>query len=177
MPIRLNGTEEDLLLAVQDRLRDKVQGLNEANCFVCDVEIPEGDLMQFSDLVCTVCAGNARFPQGFFAGGGTEQLNQQFDIAVTLLRRSKLDRPHEVRAAWFDKSRGLISVYKRQILTALLIDRSSGTTKPWEPMSGGNYMLRDQLSPSACTGPRQVNGIDFAGFTLTFSASFDWRLL
>lgn len=89
--LRFRATQDEILIAIRDRLRSAIDVLNDSNCFVTDqpilLHVPNGA------YCVTVAPGERIFPSEFFAGGGNATLTEQGSVIVTPMVCMKLDRP------------------------------------------------------------------------------------
>ncbi len=171
------GTNQLILEAVRDRLRAKVSGFNEQNCFISDRPIP--DHLTEGILLCTVSPTESRFPDHFQAGGGYRQVVEEFGFNVSLLSWVELDEPGREQHALLHSTEGMLSVHKRPILRALLYDDDNGTH--WHITdSGGDDILRNDISVVSCTQPQRMRKgqgqPNWVGMTMRFRTVFDWDL-
>lgn len=174
-PERCRATQDQLLRQVVRRLRSQVRGFTEGNCFVTDQEQPE--MWPSGNVVCTVCASAGRFPEAFFAGGGTSTLCEMATIKVSVWARGKLDSPGKSEVSLVGREKGLLSCWKPGVLRALLCEEKNGEVHPWEPCDeNGVKILRNQLAPMSCTAPTPTADGEFLGITLSFETTFDWKL-
>lgn len=181
-----NGTDYDLLVAFQDRLREKVP-YSETQCFVTDEPVPL--IWPSKGPWCTVCLGDQQFDPELYSGGGMGQLCQHTPVLVTAFIQSGLDHPPRLPVAMLDPKAGILTEYKPKILRALLSECDGKSdypdlVVPWVPKSGGQSICRDGVVPVSCSRPTYMvqgetngrQGINILGITLTFRCSFDWSL-
>lgn len=171
--------DSPLLAAVVDRLRTKVKGLTPANCFVTDQPVPPDGYFPQGDVACTVCLLDGTFDAQLWNGGGPSQLCETPSLAVTILRHTKIDQPPRLTTAMQSEQKGLLKVWKLELLRALLVeDATADVLVPWQPVDyDGNPILRGMgLVPRRSQGPRMMTEVDWLGLTLWFEVSFDWDL-
>lgn len=164
------GTLDALLRAVEARLRARVPGLNEGNCFVSDEPLP---VQIMHELTCTVSTGDGQFDDATFEGGGHQTLTEHLPLIVTILRRSMLDTPDRARTALLQPEAGLLVHYKPLLLKALLVEDGAA----WDPLYNGDRFLRDSLAPVSFKAPRSMQdraGQSYLSMQLEFRAYFDW---
>lgn len=163
------ATQTEILLAIQQRLRDRVDGFSEATCFYDDEPFPL--IMPPHEVFCTIAPTDSTFPQEFFTGGGEETLTEASGVTVTVFRLCNLDQPDRAEVAMLEPERGLLTKFKLQILKALLKDA-------WEPERGTTQLLRNQLSPASASAPRRYEGSKnkWTYMSITFNTDFDWNL-
>lgn len=174
-PERSRATQDQLLRQIVRRLRALIRGFTEATCFVADQEQPE--IWPSGNVVCTVCVAPGKFPEAFFAGGGTSTLCEVASVKVSVWVRCKLDSPGKSESWVVGRDKGLLSYFKPSVLRALLCEDKNGDVHPWEPCDeDGTKILRNQLAPIACTAPTPTADGEFLGITLSFDTTFDWKL-
>lgn len=164
------GTLEALLTAFEQRLRAKVPGLNDANCFVSDHWTPPQIL---HELTCTISIGDGKFDGLLFTGGGHMTLAEDTTVLVTLFRRCLLDGNERTRAGLLQPEAGLLTRYKPLLLHTLLVEGEGA----WEPLYNGDRFLRDSLQPLTCTAPmslKDTGGNGYLYLQLAVRAYFDW---
>lgn len=173
--LRDRATQDQLLQQFARRLRSQIKGFSESNCVVTDQEQPEQ--WPGGNVVCTVCASPGRFPEAFYAGGGTSTLCEVASVKVSVYVRCKLDKPSSAEAWIIGKDKGLVSRFKPAVLRAVLCEEKNDQVGPWEPCDeDGVKLLRNQLSPISCSAPTPTGDGQFLGITLAFDTTFDWRL-
>jgi hypothetical protein len=168
-----------IIEAVLVRLRERVPGLKEANCFPTDQPVPPEAYFPQGDVACTVCLIDGQFDERLWDGGGPNQLAETCSLGVTLLIRSNIDQPPRLTTALHGPTKGLVRIWKPQLLRALLVeDPAADILAPWQPLDVDDLpILRGMgLVPRSCQGPRTMDGLDWLGFTLWFSVQFDWDL-
>jgi hypothetical protein len=176
-----NGTADELLVAIETRLRAQVEGLNKQNCFICDEPIPPESYFPTGKLACTIALIDGSFNPGHYDGGGANQLTEKCPLAITILSRVDIDQPPRAREALLSSDRGMFRRYKKQVLRAMLVDNiaiASGILVPWQPTNEAGEFIRGAIVPTRCQGPRQLpSGNDpWLGLTIWFDAEFDWDL-
>lgn len=72
--LRSRATQDEILIAIRDRLRSAIDVLNDSNCFVTDQPIPWH--MPKGAYCVTVAPGEGTFPTEFFEGGGNATLTE-----------------------------------------------------------------------------------------------------
>ena len=179
----VDGDESRLLLQVQERLIDRVKvggnsAFNDKNCFVTEEPIPPETYFSQGRMVCTVCLGDGQFDEYKYDGGGANQLTEHVDLLVSVFTRTKLDQPPQATYALLDEERGMSRKLKPALLEALLVeDPDADILIPWIPLnSQGQPFLRNPPFPRRSQGPRQLQGMDWLGLTLSFGVEFDWDL-
>ncbi len=173
------GNPNDLLKAIEDRLRSNLEYLNAGNCFITDEPIPPKSYFTTGKLACTICLLDGTFDGRLWVGGGPAQITEHSDLVVTLLTRSKIDQPPRAEAALLNADFGILTKHKPKLLQALLVDDPTATPiQPWIPVdSAGNQILNDAaLLPRKSRGPTQLTGGDWLGLELHFGVSIDWNL-
>ena len=170
------ANQDRILTQVVERLRDQIDQYGDANCFITDQEVPSS--WPSGTLCCTVCLGDAVYPEQFFSGGGHAQVGKQTHLKVSPWLRSNLDRNPDFEATLIGGEDGLVSVFERRILKALLCHEKDGRTVAWEPSGPeGQALLANQISPVSSTAPRPAGENDeFVGMTIRFELLFLWDL-
>lgn len=179
-PTKRDGcTQDEILLAIVERLINAIGELNDQNCWLADQPIPLS--IPGGRFACTVSLGSGRFPNEFFAGGGHDTLVEDGSIVITPLVVNAADRP---RRKWRkivggDSACGAPSClyFKHAILKALL-GRDASTGEVWQPNADERPLLRDMLSPLSCDSPHDVAVGDTVAtaMQMKFSTVFDWDL-
>lgn len=175
MPTSDRATQKQILDAIVERLRDKVDDLGDTNCFASDQRQPVS--WPPDHHAVTVSVGGGRFPEPFYASAGALTLCEQTTVAVTVWLHMDLDRSGRVEEALLSEC-GLISDWKPDILRALLItEDDDGNPIPWHPVGeDGLGLLRNMLAPLSCSDVFTDAAGEWIGMTLTFGVDFDWRL-
>ena len=166
---RVRTTEQNVLRAIRDRLRDKVEAYNDQNCVLLEQPIPEE--IPGGQEFCTVSPGGGSYPPEMFTGGTIKVMTEDSQVIVTPLVRHMRDRTRRAEQALLSDEDGL-TVRKHQILEALL-------GEDWEPVDVlGDYILKEQLAPRSAQAPGdiQVGKCKMVGMSLTFFAPFDWDI-
>lgn len=174
---RSRTKQERILFSVVDRLIDRVQYLNDQNCWVCDQPIPLS--LPGGRYAVTVSPGGGQFPHEFFGGAGKDTLTEDGSLVITPIVVNTIDRP---RRAWQKIAGGddadiveltpnLLSM-KHDVLDSMIGDEA------WEPNHGGVPILRDMLSPISCTDPSDVpvGETQAIAMQIRFGTLFDWDL-
>lgn len=134
------------------------------------------------DLCCSIAVSN-----GVFGSEGYERTTmppcgvmEACHIYITPMVRMESEQPHNLNISLVnDRSRGLVTVLKPRIMSALLVDYngSAGTRKRWEPRDGdGNALLADTVVLTGCTAPQEIESYPFLGMTLDFRVNWVWQL-
>lgn len=163
-------TQDKILDAIVDRLRESVDVYNDQNCWVSDDPIPLSH--PGGEEFCTVSFGDGIFPPEFFTGGGELTLVEMGSIVIAPTIRQTGDRPRRKarRIATDSENRNLL-YRKLQILKSLF-------KNDWEPAFETQPLLRDLPNPTRCSSPAEVmvGEIKMIQFRLTISTVFDWDL-
>lgn len=174
-------SQVDVLKAFRNRLLDQIPDFfGPDNLYFDDAPLPRG--APDFDLCCSLAVSN-----GVFGTEGYERSTQPpcavveaGHIYVTPMARMESEQPHNLNLSLvYDEDRGLISVIKPRIMSALLIDYdgSTGTRKRWEPKnSSGHSLFCDTLTLTGCTAPQEIESYPFLGITLDFRVNWVWQL-
>lgn len=177
--LRRHATQEEILSAIRDRIRSVIPDCAEfKHCFISDQPVPDNSVFPTVSHFVTVSAGAGSFDQSLFTGGGHRTCNEDLQIIITPIVQMNLDRLPAGEQRLLHARRGL-SVWKRNLLSALLLEDASDPTnsRPWEPVVGDRPLLRSPLRPLNSTGVADIpGGLGLCGIHLTFSCSFDWKL-
>jgi hypothetical protein len=164
--MRDTTTPVEILESIVGRLRDQVEVLNEATCFVSDqptpLKLPSGR------IACTVAASNGAFPDDMWTGSGILTVSRA--IVVTPMVQMRLDRPNRGEAKILSDA-GILQL-ETAVLKSLLADS-------WEPELDGRPLLRDgTLIPRSIQGPASIHvgEAEMIATQITFMATFDWDL-
>jgi hypothetical protein len=177
--LRRFADQSEILSAIRDRLKAVCPGCaQDKHCFVSDQAIPDDSIWPSVSHFVTVSTGPGSFDQSLFSGGGARTLNEDSQIVVTVLVQMNLDRIPSGEQRLLHDKRGLLSVWKKNILTSLLLsDVTDPTSKAWEPTIETRPLLRNQLRPLHASEPADATrGMGWCGLSITFSCSFDWNL-
>lgn len=174
-------TQIDVLKAVRNRLLDQMPDFfGPDNLYFDDQPLPRR--VPDFDLCCSLAVSN-----GVFGTEGYDRSTQPpcgiieaCHVYVTPMARMESEQPENLNLSLvYDETRGLISVIKPRIMSALLIDYSgtAGSRKRWEPRNGsGHAILADTLNLTGCTAPQEIEAFPFLGITLDFRVNWVWQL-
>lgn len=174
-------SQVDILKAFRNRLLDQIPDFfGPDNLYFDDAPLPRG--APDFDLCCSLAVSN-----GVFGTEGYERSTQPpcavveaGHVYVTPMARMESEQPHNLNLSLvYDEDRGLISVIKPRIMSALLVDYdgSTGTRKRWEPKnSSGHSLFCDTLTLTGCTAPQEIESYPFLGITLDFRVNWVWQL-
>lgn len=167
--LRAYSTPDEILAAIVDRLRERVAGYNDQNCWESDQPIPISH--PGGGELCTVSMGGGDFPPEFFGGGGADTLTERGLIVVTPIVPVRGDRPYR-RSRRVRSDPGSVLTRKRQILSALFADPT------WEPAVDGRPLLRELMSPGRATDPHDVTTGEsrMIAIQISMNVLFDWSL-
>jgi hypothetical protein len=171
--------EEPLLAAFRARLIQKVPGLNLNNCRIGTSDQPA----YFPcDPFCVVSMGDVDFNGAAFVGG---TIQAETTVAVAVCIRNLKDLSLGIEPTLFDPVRGLLTFWRPAVTRALLSHdscwgKACGDT-PWEPASGGNRILVDQLEPIRWSAIYTVPGdkessVPFHRTDLFMRVVYQWAL-
>lgn len=166
MPNRIDSSLDIILNRIVARLREQIEGANEANCYVSDDPdgLPAGNSSQFIYVVSPAPSG--RFNEGMFDGGGTLQATVDTVLTVTVHSTAMNDQPHRAEQFFLNESRGLFASKASPVLKALaghdLTDQE------------GDWILTQPIIPLDYNWerPNQKKGSVQFGFRIMF----DWKL-
>jgi hypothetical protein len=177
--LRRHATQDEILTAIRDRIRDTVPDCAEPkHCFISDQPIPDGSIFPTVSHFVTVSAGRGSFDQSLFTGGGHRTCNEDLQVILTPIVQMNLDRLPAGEQRLLHAKRGM-SVWKRNLLSAMLLEdpEDPNNSRAWEPVVDQRPLLRSQLRPLNSTEVADVpGGLGHYGIHLTFSCSFDWKL-
>lgn len=170
LSLRGATTQDLILIAVVDRLRNAISEYNDQNCWESDDPVPLSH--PGGDEFCTVSFGDGQFPSEFFAGGGADTLTEMGIVVVapTVLLRGERPR-RRLRRLVDDKDGRSLMHRKRAILRALF-------GSDWEPAYKGRPLLRDMASPLSCSAPGEVmiGEAKMLQMRIMVRTVFDWDL-
>jgi len=165
------ATQDVILAAVVERLHTQIDELTEDTCILTEDPYPSHSPP--GDVFVTVSIGDGNFDEGMFAAGGVEQVFERSAIVVTVFSRVSTDRKDEATGVLLDPERGMLSVWKRKVLQAILKDN-------WDPVDGntGLELTRNMFAPLSAGAPQRVedDGISYSMMSLVFSMDYDWNL-
>jgi hypothetical protein len=177
--LRRYATQDEILVAIRDRIREVVPDCaQDKHCFIADQPIPAGAIFPTVSHFVTIAVGAGSFDQALFTGGGHRTCNEDLQIIVTPIVQMNLDRLPAGEQRLLHARRGM-SIWKRNLLSALLLDNAEDPTNPkiWEPVVSQRPLLRSPLRPLHSTEVADVpGGLGHYGMHLTFGCSFDWKL-
>lgn len=169
--LRSRTTQEKILRSIVARLRDKIERLNDQNCFLSDQAIPV--TLPGGRYAVTVSPGAGSFVGQMFAGAGSATITEDGSVIITPIVIVNLDRPRQYgqRLTGDDDNTWGIYQWKTAILKALF-----GFNDGWEPRDGDQPLLRDQLSPLNSDAPADViiGKANAVAMKLVVSTAFDW---
>jgi hypothetical protein len=166
-------TQDLILIAFVDRLRDQIGEYNDQNCWETDDPIPLSH--PGGNEFCTVSFGDGQFPGEFFAGGGSDTLTEAGSVIIAPTVPLQGDRPRRRRRRLVgeidDPDKRTLLERKREILKALF-------ASDWEPASDDQPLLRDLPSPVACSAPAEVTVGEALMLQMRISIQtvFDWDI-
>ncbi|MGV3486233.1 MAG: hypothetical protein ACO1RT_17575 [Planctomycetaceae bacterium] len=163
-------TQDLVLIAFVDRLRDQIAEYTDQNCWESDDPVPLTH--PGGGEFCTVSFGDGDFPAEFFAGSSDETLTEMGSVIIAPTIPMDGDRPRRRRRRLVDDSGGVSLIHrKRQILRALF-------KSEWEPFVGLQPLLRDMPSPVRCSAPGEVviGEKKMLQMRITVRTVFDWDL-
>ncbi|MFG0261525.1 MAG: hypothetical protein ACF788_03965 [Novipirellula sp. JB048] len=163
-------SQDEILIAIVDRLRDQIDDYNDQNCWESDDPVPISH--PGGNELCTVSFGPGQYPAEFFGGGGADTLTEVGSVIIAPTVPLQGDRPRRrSRRIHKDPDGRSLLHRKRQILSALF-------GSEWEPSLAGQPLLRDMPSPIRCTPPGEVHIGDARMLQIQLSVQtiFDWSL-
>ncbi len=171
--LRGQADQEHILQSIVERLIDKVERLNDQNCFLADQAIPITH--PGGRYVVTVSMGAGSYVGQMFAGAGADTITEDGSVIITVILFNNLDRPRQSIRKIIgrdDQAAGLIQ-WKKQILRALF-----GFDDRWEPTLGDQPLLREQIAPLRVDAPADVTVGEARGTAMKIivSAVFDQKL-
>lgn len=171
------STHEEVMIAIRNRLRAAVPGLNDRTCFLSDQPVPAA--FHGGGYCVTISPGPGTFPPEYQSGGGWTTLTEEATIIVTPMIQINLDRVPQAERALLAGDRGLLSLWKYRILRVLMkADPDSTTSKQWEPAIGDRPLLRNSLLVVSASAPADIPDRDgWIGMQIVFRATWDWDLM
>lgn len=196
LPGRSRTTQEEILLAFADRLREHPL-LNDQNVVVSDQAVPS-DMPGGGFCIC-IAPGDGRFPGELWNASHHSQATEDGTIIVGIYTKIARDRRGRKEFTLFSRRTRLSDLgtvnadrpgllrWKREILKLLLVgdlvwqdddgNPIDHSRNAWEPSKDGKPLLRDTPSPQSSTGVMDVPGFDgWVGLQLTLSVAWDWDL-
>jgi hypothetical protein len=168
------ATQAEIMLAIVQRLRERVDGLTDSTCFISDQRMPVS--WPAGHLACTVVAGEGEVDDAMWTGGGYSTICEHLQIQITIWLRCMLDQIPRAEASLAGEE-GMLSRFKPQLIRALLLEKYGGRIENWMPAgSDGLGLLRNPLQLLRCGAPLPDSEQKYLGMTLFFRASFDWRV-
>lgn len=167
----------DLIVAIRDRLREKISDMTVSNCFVCDSPVPP--VWPSGNQVVTICLGDAHLDEPLWDGGGLDQLSYHRPVLVTCLVRCFMDSVPKAESQLLNETRGLMALRAKVLSAILRNDECPGDWRSFWPKVGGRYFLRDGgFIPRSETSPRYVAGeaAQWLGITITCDTLIDEEL-
>ncbi len=180
--LRSRATQDEILLAFADRLRDH-ELLNEQNVVVSDQSVPSQ--MPGGGFCVCVSAGPGEFPSELWNAASHAQATEDGSVIVGVYTKITRDRRGRSEIALFGRRKqterdlnvqrpGLI-VWKRDLLKLLTVGQDR---QAWEPASAaGAPLCRDIPTPKRVTGVLDVPGFPgWIGLQITIAVTWDWEL-
>lgn len=199
--LRSRATQDDILLAFADRLREHPL-LNSQNVVVSDQSVPED--MPGGGFCVTVAPGPGVFPRELTAAASHAQVTEDGSVIIGVYTKILRDRKGRREYSLFGRKSQLASTadevrrpslatWKREILKLLLVKGPGFQFPPvddddplprwdfgvesWEPSRDGVPLCRDIPSPGRSTEVLDVPGFPgWIGLQLTFAIAWDWEL-
>lgn len=167
--VRVDSTPDLILNAFAAKLRDGVDGADEANCYVSDdpdalpTPLPGGD---FCWVISPSPSG--QFDSRLWEGGGIYQATVDMHIVVTVHSIAQNDEPHRAQEFFNNRSRGLFTAVMPAVLKAMLADGGDLLD------ASGRGLLAEPLAPAdfQWQRPDRTSG----SVQLSFAVKFDWAL-
>lgn len=162
-------TQEEVLLSAVEQVRRSIPAFaSETTCFVSDVPWP--DVSVEGRLFCTVCPVTDTFIEDEIDGGGQFMVCESSMLQVSVFSRINTDRADRTLRELTNATRGVL-VYKRAVLKCFAGKNLFHREHPDRPL------LIEHMKPTrALHPPSRQHEDDYASFSLTFSAKFNWDL-
>jgi hypothetical protein len=168
----LNNIQSEIALAVRSRIIQEIEGANESNVWIDDAPLPFGNDPPPFQNCFSVCVDDGNFDADW--GGSTCALKEHSGVFITHMQKPQLDDSKKLTHA---TALNMLMV-KKQILAAMLIDRTPGisTKLPWRPIGESGRPLWDQIRPSLAISPKRQQNWPLLYQYIKFDFTFFWDL-
>lgn len=178
---RSRATQEDILNAFAERLRQVYDPLNERNVVVDDQAIPA--ITPPGRFYITISPGEGQFDKSLWETNGHATANEEGTIVVCCMSVNRRDPAGRSSQALLGTD-GLLP-WKRKILAAYAVEYPNlrHISPPWEPMKLD--VEADEIFPLLRNPPRPVHVTSISdvtecegwrAFQIAYSCSWDWDL-
>lgn len=155
-----------VLIAIRDRLINQIAKLNDSTCFLSLRPVPPQKPGSVHNEFVTICPMDSQFNESVFEGAGAAALEENAGVIVTIFSRIKLDRNEHATQALTNATRGLLSIWKPDVLAALTEHNLT---------DGVSEILDNLLMPRSCQSP-DTGDEGLIGLSIYFDTDFDWEL-
>lgn len=150
------------------------QHFADANVWFDDSALPASGEWPNRDHAIAIVPGDGEFDQGMQLGGGPCAIVENATTSVAIYKRNSRDVMRELDQVLFNTDDGLLSVYKRLVLKAILRDENN---QPWVPVDvDGNNLLHEGIRVLSSVGPQRLTEWPLTMVVLTFYTAFNWDL-
>lgn len=166
---RIGGQPEDIYQSIVDRLIDRMPDLCSSE--TCDFALdPDAIWPTPGELLFVVAPMSAQAMEGYYEGGGLEQLTLKGGTIVKIHSPLQLDEPHRDKQLVAEASKGLFRVARR-VVRAI-------SDSAWSPMKGEDEITRDPCNFLGYSlGKRPGKRRSLGWIELHFATTFDWDVL
>ena len=164
------GGYDEILLAIVERLIQRVEGLTDANCYLSldpDELVPNP-----ADHVYVVSPVSGSFREGAFVGGGLNYVASESGCTVKIHCPSLTDQRNRDHVALTDEALSVIRKASKVIAALCQTGDSPIPGDPWVPTKD-DYGLTSPFRPANYSIWRHPNGA-VRSIELAFAFEFDW---
>jgi len=159
---RTKGRPADIYRSIKNRLIEQVPDCKEGNCWFS--LNPQAVVPHTGEVGFAVSPASGTFREGYYDGGGQEQLTVDGGLIVAIHSTLQLDEVQRDAALLEDSTVGLWLLAGRVL--AALADPN------WSPMLGDDEITRDPLIPASYQIVKNEKRL--GSFELHFKCNFDW---
>jgi hypothetical protein len=171
------STQSEILVAFASRLK-KFAPFNDQNVVISDQPIPF--IFPGGEVCLSVSPGSGRFPAEHWDAAHHARAVESGGVTVGIFKRATLDRPGRAEVALIAPDGGLLSDYKQQVLSIVLVDQPAAgpASPPWWPAdANGKPLTQQPPRPVSATTPAPVPDQDrWIGMQIDFAVDWAWWL-
>lgn len=166
---RVDTNIADLLEAIQEKLIEDIDRLNESNCIISQRD--QAPQMTTGQTLVQISIGAIPFEEALWHGGERFQVTGSVTLGITVFNTMALDQPSHDKDLLLDKDRGLLP----------WVDEILNVLAAFEPENkDADRLLREPLQPLGISEPAHrpeaAQEHDRGIVDVNFLMTFDWDL-